>query len=70
MERRTYRTLDALRGLAAIAVVLWRVDWFVTPLRPRHGDLAVDLLFVMSGFVIAHAYERRFREGLGAGRGD
>ena len=67
MEDRTFRTLDALRGIAAICVVLWHADWLVAPLRPQHGDLAVDLFFVMSGFVIAHAYEAKLRAGMSAG---
>jgi peptidoglycan/LPS O-acetylase OafA/YrhL len=66
MHRRTFHSLDALRGLAAIAVVFWHADWLVAPLRPQHGDLAVDLFFVMSGFVIAHAYEKRLQNGLRA----
>ena len=66
MDRRTFHSLDALRGIAALTVVFWHADWLIAPLRPQHGDLAVDLFFVMSGFVIAHAYEARLRDGLGA----
>lgn len=29
------------------------------------GFLAVDFFFVLSGFVMSEAYDRRFREGLG-----
>lgn len=68
MKGKTYHALDVLRGLAALAVVFWHADVIVAPLRPQHGNLAVDLFFVMSGFVIAHAYEKRFRRGL-SGRG-
>jgi peptidoglycan/LPS O-acetylase OafA/YrhL len=32
-----------------------------------HGFLAVDFFFALSGFVIAHAYEERFRNGMSFG---
>lgn len=50
--------LDALRGIAAIIVVLFHMGWFPA------GDLAVDLFFVISGFVMARTYEARMAEGL------
>ena len=55
-------TLDGMRGLAAIAVVLSHLD-FVGPLAPS-GYLAVDFFFVMSGVVIARAYQGKFERGL------
>lgn len=54
--------LDLLRGIAALAVLTLHLPWpsdFPSPL-PR-GYLAVDLFFVLSGFVIAHAYHHRLR---------
>ena len=57
--------LDLLRGIAAVAVLL--VHCWTTPslwpqaspnLLPR-AYLAVDLFFVLSGFVITHAYDHR-----------
>jgi len=64
MARRTFETLNAMRGIAAIGVVLFhgRSLWHgaVAP----HGYLAVDIFFMLSGFVIAHAYEGRLRGGL------
>lgn len=52
--------LDGLRGLAAVAVMLAHLgaEFNVTALMP-HGYLAVDFFFVLSGFVLAHAYEDR-----------
>jgi peptidoglycan/LPS O-acetylase OafA/YrhL len=67
MDKRKFHSLDVLRGIAAFAVVFWHADWLIAPLRPLHGDLAVDLFFVMSGFVIAHAYEDKLRSGLTPG---
>jgi peptidoglycan/LPS O-acetylase OafA/YrhL len=54
--RHAYATLDALRGVAAMVVVLYH---FAGNLVAPHGYLAVDLFFAMSGFVVASAYERR-----------
>jgi peptidoglycan/LPS O-acetylase OafA/YrhL len=52
--------LDALRGYAAIAVVIFHAAPVVWPGRlMQSGYLAVDLFFVMSGFVVAHAYENK-----------
>ena len=33
----------------------------------KNSYLAVDLFFVLSGFVLEHAYGRRFREGMSVG---
>jgi len=59
--------LEALRGLAALAVALHHlgVESFQPdlPLLPA-AYLAVDLFFVLSGFVIALAYEAELRRGL------
>ena len=59
-----YLLLDGLRGLAAFAVIFHHVP-------PSHiGDmlpgryLAVPFFFTLSGFVMAHAYERRLQDGM------
>ena len=55
--------LDVLRGIAAISVVLFHMsDALKVPWLMPNGGLAVDLFFVMSGFVIAHAYDSRIPE--------
>lgn len=64
MTTRHFRTLDALRGIAALAVVLYHLP--IGGLAPR-GYLAVDLFFLMSGFVVAHAYEARLEAGWSPG---
>lgn len=56
-----YETLDGLRGVAALCVVLLHVPqfggaWTAWP----ESHAAVDLFFMISGFVLAHAYDRRF----------
>jgi peptidoglycan/LPS O-acetylase OafA/YrhL len=61
--------LDGLRGVAALCVGLFH-------LAPRtslgglglfaHAEVAVDLFFMLSGFVLAHVYRPRFAAGLSA----
>ena len=62
-----FATLDGLRGVAAVFVAMRHIAFFKA-LNIHGGYMAVDLFFVLSGFVIAHAYERRFERGLTAGR--
>jgi peptidoglycan/LPS O-acetylase OafA/YrhL len=60
---RTYRTLDGLRGVAALMVVTRHAGQvFPANLFPE-SFLAVDLFFLLSGFVIASAYEARLLAG-------
>lgn len=59
MQRR-YEILDGLRGLAAIFVVIRHT----TPLwgfECYRSYLSVDLFFILSGFVIAHAYSEKLK---------
>ncbi|MDE2013812.1 MAG: acyltransferase [Alphaproteobacteria bacterium] len=69
MTRHSFSTLDGLRGFAAIAVLLYHFSIFSkVPRLFDSGFLAVDFFFVLSGFVLAHAYERRFQAGMGVGQ--
>lgn len=63
MDRtRRLGTLDGLRGLAALLVMLFHGhEW--APLVVPRGYLAVDLFFALSGFVIARAWDERLRAG-------
>lgn len=59
-----FKTLDGIRGVAALAVILHHAVTLVgVPLAPS-GYLAVDLFFALSGFVLAHAYEQKLQDGL------
>lgn len=59
-----YLALDAARGLAAIAVFLYHYKGQIHVFGLISGSfLAVDLFFLMSGLVIARAYERRLMSG-------
>jgi peptidoglycan/LPS O-acetylase OafA/YrhL len=63
--RKHLASLDGLRGVAALAVVakhfqnLSRIN-----LHFQQASVAVDLFFILSGFVIARAYEPRLADGL------
>lgn len=61
---RHYLALDGLRGVAALVVVWYHIfEAFATsPLDQtfNHGYLAVDFFFLLSGFVVSHAYDRRW----------
>lgn len=65
-SRPHYVALDGLRGVAALAVmVMHRGRWFYAPGGfIGHAWLAVDFFFLLSGFVIAAAYEERLRSGM------
>ncbi len=55
-----------MRGVAAL-IVLARHSYvcFLLPAKPDHGYLAVDFFFMLSGFVIAHAYDRQLKKNMG-----
>lgn len=63
--RQRFQVLDGLRGVAALAVVLFHLGrWTNRDLLFEHGYLAVDFFFCLSGFVMAHAYEDRLAKRL------
>ncbi len=58
--KQRYAALDAMRGLAALAVVVYHLD---RPYAPS-AYIAVDFFFVLSGFVIARAYGEKLAGGM------
>lgn len=58
-----FDTLDGLRGVAALAVVIFHfMEMIYSDYSQNfigHGFLAVDFFFCLSGFVIAYAYDDR-----------
>jgi peptidoglycan/LPS O-acetylase OafA/YrhL len=61
--RRAYQTLDGLRGVGAFLVVMRHVPDFFGPVHVPESFLAVDLFYLVSGFVVAHAYGARLNRG-------
>ena len=60
-----FPSLEILRGLAALTVALYHVSWrthFSDWGLVRNGYLMVDFFFILSGFVIFHAYGDRIRK--------
>ena len=63
--RKHLASLDGLRGVAALAVAAKHFQNFSRiNLHAQQASVAVDLFFVLSGYVIARAYEARLAEGL------
>src|SRR6476619_2224035 len=58
-----FEILDGLRGIAALAVVIFHfMEWVYSDYSKNfigHGFLAVDFFFCLSGFVIGYAYDDR-----------
>ena len=60
--------LDGMRGLAALAVALmhgnsvFNLGWI-----PTHAYLAVDFFFLLSGYVLARAFDRQLQQGWAIG---
>jgi peptidoglycan/LPS O-acetylase OafA/YrhL len=62
-----YQILDGLRGVASVLVIIFHVfeaftggNRFIQIIN--HGYLAVDFFFVLSGFVVAYAYDDRWNK--------
>ncbi|MFV0607145.1 MAG: acyltransferase family protein [Niabella sp.] len=64
-SKKHFKILDALRGVAAIVVVLFHIlevyaEGDHVEQLINHGYLAVDFFFMLSGYVMAHAYDDRW----------
>lgn len=57
-----YEILDALRGVAALLVLIYHHFEVLGPgIDAFHGYLAVDFFYILSGFVIGYAYDDRWQ---------
>lgn len=71
--RTFFVALEGFRGLAALLVMAFHFAMMLdvergTAASLPHAELAVDFFFVLSGFVIAHAYESGLLVGGSLGR--
>ncbi|HEX3386186.1 MAG TPA: acyltransferase, partial [Mucilaginibacter sp.] len=59
-----YPILDGLRGVASVLVIFYHVFETLGGGKFKqlinHGYLAVDFFFLLSGFVVAYAYDDRW----------
>jgi len=69
LAKTRFEAVDAVRGVAAMSVVVYHLAAYAYPAAPLSGGyLAVDLFFVLSGFVLSHAYGQRLEQGLSTPR--
>jgi len=66
MKKSSFRfhPLDGLRGLAAIAVMLYHYTEYNNLHWLTGSWVAVDIFYILSGFVIAHSYGDKIIQGL------
>jgi peptidoglycan/LPS O-acetylase OafA/YrhL len=66
MLKHRFLSLDGLRGICALTVVFYHAENFFHkgPVL-QHGFLAVDIFFLLSGFVIAFVHEGHLKAGAG-----
>jgi peptidoglycan/LPS O-acetylase OafA/YrhL len=67
-HRHVFVALDGLRGAAALAVVALHSANLLGAHNLGAAGAAVDVFFIMSGIVIAHAYEHRLLGGMSVAR--
>jgi len=63
-----FESLDAFRGLAAVMIVLYHSQFFVSHIPNdlvKNSYIFVDFFFILSGFVMAYAYMERILKGVG-----
>lgn len=65
-HQQQFYALHLLRGIAAILVMLLHLHGYLSdePNFVPSGHLAVDLFFVLSGYVIAYSYDNKLQRGL------
>jgi peptidoglycan/LPS O-acetylase OafA/YrhL len=61
-----YDTLDGMRGIAAISVMINHFTVYAGFTIFEHASLSVDVFFILSGFVIFHSYGNRLKGNMTA----
>lgn len=59
--KNSFSVLDGMRGIAAIFVVIIHTGAYWNNLDFHHSYLAVDTFFLLSGFVLTHAYKEKLQ---------
>ena len=59
IHQHKFVTLDALRGIAAVLILTRHTSVYWGEVNFHHAYLAVDLFFMLSGFVVSHAYDKK-----------
>jgi peptidoglycan/LPS O-acetylase OafA/YrhL len=67
-KRRRFHTIEGMRGAGAGLIVIRHAPIFFSGVQVPESFLAVDLFYLVSGFVIAHAYGQRLEAGEPLGR--
>ena len=62
-EKTIFYSLDGIRGVAALLVVMRHTQSLFFPWMVQESYLAVDIFFVLSGVVLAQAYGQRLQTG-------
>ena len=68
MDDKRFYSLDAMRGIAALAVVISHIGTVMPPSILHYSYLSVDFFFMLSGFVLTRAYERKLKSSLSGWR--
>ncbi len=63
-RHRLFLCLDGLRGVAALLIVVRHTTQLLGGLSFEASYLAVDLFFLLSGFVIGNAYEEKLKRNM------
>jgi len=61
---RRFLTLDALRGMGAITVMVSHTGMLLGGYCPPSANFVVDMFYVLSGFVLARSYDEKFLKGM------
>src|ERR1700733_9805135 len=62
-----FYVLDGMRGIAAIIVMLYHFYLDMHLRYFKNSFVAVDFFFVLSGFVLCHAYGNKLLNGMSVG---
>ena len=65
-DKVSFATMDAVRGVAALCVMLCHYPLDSGQFLFPGSSIAVDIFFCLSGFVLCHSYEDRLERGLTA----